>query len=117
MLGHLLGRFDHIVFTRYLSNPRAVRPEELQALALELSGRHYHACAEPAEAWNTVGHLAGPEDLICIAGSIRSHRQEERERGADGRCRNPTWPRARLAVAIIFSPRCRFPPSRSRWES
>ena len=70
MLGHLLGRFDHIVFTRYLSNPRAVRPEELQALALELSGRHYPVCAEPAEAWDSICHLAGSEDLICVAGSF-----------------------------------------------
>ena len=37
MLERLLGRFDHVIFTRYLSNPRSVPPEQLQALAASFS--------------------------------------------------------------------------------
>ena len=37
MLQCLLGRFDHVIFTRYLNNPRGVPPEELQALAATMS--------------------------------------------------------------------------------
>jgi dihydrofolate synthase / folylpolyglutamate synthase len=37
MLGHLLPNFDEIFFTRYLENPRAVPPEQLAAVATELS--------------------------------------------------------------------------------
>ena len=33
MLQRLLGRFDQVIFTRYLENPRGIPPEELQALA------------------------------------------------------------------------------------
>ena len=36
MLERLRGRFDEVIFTRYLNNPRGVPPEELQALAIEL---------------------------------------------------------------------------------
>jgi dihydrofolate synthase/folylpolyglutamate synthase len=70
MLGHLLGQFDEVVFTRYLNNPRAVPPQELQALAMELSGRRYAICPEPADAWDAIHRLAGPDDLICITGSF-----------------------------------------------
>jgi dihydrofolate synthase/folylpolyglutamate synthase len=37
MLQCLRGRFDHVIFTRYLNNPRGVPPEELQALAATMS--------------------------------------------------------------------------------
>ena len=40
MLERLLGRFDHVIFTRYLRKPRGVPPEELQALAAELTTSH-----------------------------------------------------------------------------
>ena len=69
MLERLLGRFDQVVFTRYLNNPRAVPPEELQALAAELGGR-YPVYGEPAEALRAVRAAAGPEDLICVTGSL-----------------------------------------------
>ncbi len=37
MLQQLLGRFDHVIFTRYSNNPRSVPPEELLGLAREIS--------------------------------------------------------------------------------
>ena len=44
MLQRLLGKFDRIVFTRYQDNPRAAPPEELDALAEEISaqGGEFH---------------------------------------------------------------------------
>jgi dihydrofolate synthase/folylpolyglutamate synthase len=70
MLRRLLGRFDEIVFTQYLSNPRAVPAEELAATAAELTGGRYRVCHEPASAWNEVWSLASPDDLICVTGSF-----------------------------------------------
>jgi dihydrofolate synthase/folylpolyglutamate synthase len=82
MLQLLTREFDSIVFTRYLSNPRAVPPEDLQSVAEGLSGRRYPAYSMPAEAWQALRAMAGPEDLICVTGSffiaaeIRSLAQE-----------------------------------------
>jgi dihydrofolate synthase/folylpolyglutamate synthase len=70
MLGHLLRRFDHVAFTQYLNNPRAVPPEELQALAKEISGKIHPVYADPADAWAAVQQSAASDDLICIAGSF-----------------------------------------------
>ena len=70
MLDEALGRFDEVLFTRYLNNPRSVPPEELAAIAKSLTGRSYPVYARPAEAWEQVCRLAGPEDLICVAGSF-----------------------------------------------
>jgi len=70
MLERLLKRFDEVILTRYLDNPRAVPPDELAAAAAELTGRQYRVCAAPAEAWEEVCALAGPDDLICVTGSF-----------------------------------------------
>ena len=81
MLERLLARFDEVIFTRYLNNPRSVLPEELQALANRISplplgeGPGVRAGATqiastPAEAWAAVHRLAQPDDLICVAGSF-----------------------------------------------
>jgi len=70
MLTGLLGRFAQVALTRYVSNPRAVPPEELAALAFELGGRRYPIYAEPAAAWEAVRAAAAAEDLICITGSF-----------------------------------------------
>ena len=64
------GRFDEIVFTRYLDNPRAVPPEELAALALELTGQHFPVYATPTAAWSELVKRATPNDLICVTGSF-----------------------------------------------
>ena len=70
MLDQALGRFDEVLFTRYLSNPRSVPPEELATIAKSLTGRSYPVLARPADAWEYVRGLAGPDDLICVAGSF-----------------------------------------------
>ena len=42
MLQQLLGRFDHVIFTRYSNNPRSVPPEELLALAEHRMGWQFN---------------------------------------------------------------------------
>ncbi len=70
MLQRLLGRFDEVIFTQYLNNPRAVPNDELAAVAAELTGRRYRVCSKPIEAWDEIRALASPDDLICITGSF-----------------------------------------------
>ena len=70
MLGHLLGRFDEVIFTRYLDNPRAVPPEKLSTVAGELTGRSYARYADPADALGAILASAAPDDLVCITGSF-----------------------------------------------
>ncbi len=70
MLQRLLGAFDHLFLTRYLNNPRSVPPEELGALAFELTGRECRVCPNPPEGWFQARAQAGPEDLICVTGSF-----------------------------------------------
>jgi dihydrofolate synthase/folylpolyglutamate synthase len=70
MLRCLLGRFDEVFFTRYLNNPRAVPPQELDVLAAELTGRHCPVYIEPSDAWDAVLQRAQPQDLVCVTGSF-----------------------------------------------
>ena len=70
MLDGLLGRFDEVIFTRYLTNPRAAPPEELARRAFESTGRRYAVRGEPGEAFRAVRRLAEPDDLICVTGSF-----------------------------------------------
>lgn len=70
MLRVLLPKFDEVIFTRYWNNPRGAPPEELAALAAELSAIPRHVCADAATAWRLASELAGPEHLICITGSF-----------------------------------------------
>jgi dihydrofolate synthase/folylpolyglutamate synthase len=70
MLQRLLPGFDEVVFTRYLNNPRAVPPEEIAAIASELSGRQYASYTDPLEAWRDVRARASTDDLICVTGSF-----------------------------------------------
>lgn len=70
MLARLLKNFDDVILTRYLNNPRGVPPEELGAMAAELTGRQYSLCPTPADAWQQIQALAKPEDLVCVTGSF-----------------------------------------------
>jgi dihydrofolate synthase/folylpolyglutamate synthase len=81
MLAQLLPRFEGVVLTRYLNNPRFVPVEELGSLAAqvaaELNGaagkrgaNWLHCCASPTEAWHYARTLASPDDLICVTGSF-----------------------------------------------
>jgi dihydrofolate synthase / folylpolyglutamate synthase len=70
MLSVLLPGFDRVVFTQYESNPRAAKPEDLDALAAEISPIERHICRTPAAAWEFVRRTASPSHLICITGSF-----------------------------------------------
>ncbi|MBP8644752.1 MAG: bifunctional folylpolyglutamate synthase/dihydrofolate synthase [Syntrophobacteraceae bacterium] len=64
----LLPLAETAIFTR----PRYVRaanPEELRRLARSYIRKHY-VIPDPASAIEQAKHLAGPEDLICITGSL-----------------------------------------------
>jgi dihydrofolate synthase/folylpolyglutamate synthase len=70
MLRRLLGRFDEILLTQYLDNPRAMPAEELERLAAQIDGRRRPVYAGPAAAWEAARRLAAPEDLLCVSGSF-----------------------------------------------
>jgi dihydrofolate synthase/folylpolyglutamate synthase len=70
MLSLLLPRFDEVIFTRYLNNPRYVPVEELQSLADGLAARRWRIAASPADAWTEIEQLATEDDLVCVTGSF-----------------------------------------------
>jgi dihydrofolate synthase/folylpolyglutamate synthase len=78
MLRLLLPKFDHVILTRYVNNPRAVALEELAALAgdeaagLEPSGKipRWETQPDPTSALARAHELASPDDLLCITGSF-----------------------------------------------
>ncbi len=70
MLRLLLPKFDTVVLTRYLNNPRAVSVADLKSLVAQQIDMPCYECADPAEAWRKVRELAQPADLVCITGSF-----------------------------------------------
>jgi dihydrofolate synthase/folylpolyglutamate synthase len=70
MFEMLVPFFDHVVLTRFVSNPRCVLPEQ----ALELMPAEYRSkctlCDDTALAWQEVRGRVGGDDLICITGSV-----------------------------------------------
>lgn len=70
MLTLLLPAFDEVIFTRYTSNPRGMPPEELLALASEISLAPCKVERDIASAWQEVRRTAKPTDLICLTGSF-----------------------------------------------
>lgn len=76
MLRLLLPKFDRVVLTKYVNNPRAVEPEELLTLAKSVAGDDRDSifklelAAEPLTAWKRAQELAEADDLICITGSF-----------------------------------------------
>lgn len=70
MLRVLAGYFDHFHFTRY-ANPRSVPPEKLAAVLAEVSpGKACSAHPTSREAWDSARSAVGPEDLLCVTGSV-----------------------------------------------
>jgi dihydrofolate synthase/folylpolyglutamate synthase len=73
MLECLAGRFDEVIFSRYLHNPRSVPPEQLLGASLEVPqpfASRVSLASTPAEAWDAVRRNASPDDLICVTGSF-----------------------------------------------
>jgi dihydrofolate synthase/folylpolyglutamate synthase len=65
-----LARFNHVILTRYTSNPRGVPLDELAAAATLLGATNVSLATTPADAWNAVRARAMPDDLVCITGSF-----------------------------------------------
>ncbi len=70
MLRLLAPKFDHIILTRYLNNPRGVPPEELAEVVAGCGGKSTSVAADPAAAWQEARSLAAAEDLIVVTGSF-----------------------------------------------
>lgn len=77
MLRLLVPRFDAIVLTQYVINPRAMEADQLHALAVQLSSTtgssssgEIHVANHPLEAWKLARQLVNPDDVICITGSF-----------------------------------------------
>jgi dihydrofolate synthase/folylpolyglutamate synthase len=66
----LLPRFDSIILTQYLHNPRSVSAESLWRLMQTVSDVPCHVATTPAEAWRIARRITTPDDLICVTGSF-----------------------------------------------
>ena len=69
MLKVLLPMASAVVLTRS-DSPRAAEPEEVAALARELGAAQVETVMPAAAALERARNLAGPGDLLCIAGSF-----------------------------------------------
>jgi dihydrofolate synthase/folylpolyglutamate synthase len=71
MLRVLAGYFDHFHLTRYGNNPRCAPPEMLaEVLRRAAPGTTATVHATAAAAWDAARAAAGPDDLVCITGSV-----------------------------------------------
>ncbi len=81
MLACLLPHFDDVIFTRFTGNQRAAAPGELHDQAVRWLEKHpagdFHRrsprlseCQHPIDGWERALEIAGPDDVICIAGSF-----------------------------------------------
>jgi dihydrofolate synthase/folylpolyglutamate synthase len=75
MLRLVLPRFELVILTRYVDNPRGVAPERLLELVDKLRSDISHvpevfACDSPVTAWSKYQAIAAPDDLVCVAGSF-----------------------------------------------
>ena len=66
----LLPRFDAVILTQYLNNPRAVPPRSLLRLIQSVSDLPCHVASTPAEAWQIARRITTSKDLICVTGSF-----------------------------------------------
>ncbi len=67
----LAGYFDHFHLTRYGINPRCVPPAEV-AMLLAAVAPAAHCTVHPTAtaAWAATRAAAGPDDLVCVTGSV-----------------------------------------------
>jgi dihydrofolate synthase / folylpolyglutamate synthase len=66
----LAPHFDHAYMTRYGQSSRSVPPQDLLALWQRTSPSPATAHATAPEAWQAARAAAGPDDLICVTGSV-----------------------------------------------
>lgn len=67
----LAGYFDRFHLTRYGTNPRCVPPEDAaRSLTTVVPSAVFSTHPTAAEAWEAARSAAGPDDLVCITGSV-----------------------------------------------
>jgi len=71
MLRALADYFNHFHLTRYGDNPRSTPPEKLAAALCKVtSGTKFTLHPTSAAAWASARSQLGPEDLVCVTGSV-----------------------------------------------
>jgi len=70
MLTVARGRFDHVVITRYATNPRAATVPQLVEACRQAGLPAPQVATAPAEALRLARSLATPRGLVCVAGSF-----------------------------------------------
>jgi dihydrofolate synthase/folylpolyglutamate synthase len=70
MLSVARDRFDHVVITRYATNPRAATVPQLVEACRRAGLPAPQVATAPAEALRLARSLATPRGLICVAGSF-----------------------------------------------
>jgi dihydrofolate synthase / folylpolyglutamate synthase len=70
MFRSLAPHFAHAFLTPYLGSARSTPPEQLAALLRAAGGPAATLCQSPAAAWQCARQMAGPDDLICVTGSV-----------------------------------------------
>jgi len=70
MLAVLAPCIDHVFLTRFGNNPRCVPPERLAEILPEKLRRAATVCPDTTGALELARRSAGPDDLICAAGSV-----------------------------------------------
>jgi len=66
----LLPRFDTLIATRYLENPRSVPPAEIREAIRQIDGREATLTADPVEGLTVARGVTPKEGLICVTGSM-----------------------------------------------
>jgi dihydrofolate synthase/folylpolyglutamate synthase len=69
IFGVLAPQFAHAFLTRY-NNSRSVAPQQLGELLARRGQLPFTLCASAGEAYQAASTMAGPDDLICITGSV-----------------------------------------------
>jgi dihydrofolate synthase/folylpolyglutamate synthase len=66
----LAPHFAHAYLTEYKGSTRAARPEQLSELLRQTSDMPHTICRPAGEAWQAARASTGPDDLICVTGSV-----------------------------------------------
>src|SRR5260370_5261441 len=61
---------DHVYLTRYSHSPREVSAERLALILRQQASVPFTMCPTPADAWEAARDMSGPDDLICVTGSV-----------------------------------------------
>ena len=70
MLAAAAGRFDHVIVTRYATNPRAAPVERLATACAAAGLPKPRVATSPRDALKIAKQLAGRAGLVCVAGSF-----------------------------------------------